>query len=309
MTEMIKNDRVILLSAQEDLRDGRYNQVVNKAEHLLGKYPQSVELNDLYANALYHLKRYADAGQVVADFAEDFIAQPRYQGHAMEILLANNLFMSAREVLAQVPTSKKGEWKQRIVTAENDYRQQHSTELAAKSRKFAYLGALSVTEQVHEVQAALHLPLNEYLSAAKTLLNDPYGWQVSKTQVLLQLMKAQVSENVDLIWLDGKTHTISLDELKPLEKIDAFVRVLQIVEQQFAAKDPIKLDLLERELFTQSNYIYPYFDDVITGPNFWAQAIIAQSFGEPLPAKTQQQQRMLSWINQIHDQEIKIGLI
>lgn len=309
MNEMTKNDHVILLSIEEDLVDGRYHQVMNKAEHLLEKYPQSLELNDLYATALYHLKRYDDASQVVTDFAEDLIAQPKCQEHAMAIFLASDLFMAAREVLTHVSTSNKTDWERKIVAAENDYRQHHATVLTAKSRQFAYLGALSVAEQVHEVQAARRLPLSEYLTAARTLLNDPFGWQVSKTQVLLQLMKVKVSENVDLIWLDGKTHTISLDELKPLEEIEPFVAVLQTVERQFAAKDPIKLELLERELFTQSNYIYPYFNEVITDPDFWARAIIGQSFAQPLPAKTQAQEEMLSWIDRIHDQEIKIGLI
>lgn len=309
MIEITKNDQIILRSAEEDLQDGRYHQVVNKAEHLLEKYPQSLKLNDLYANALYHLKQYTEASQIVSDFAEDFVADPKYQEDAIAIFLANNLFMSAREVLAQAPAFKKAEWQQSVMTAEQEYREQQSTALTAKSREFAYLGALSVPEQVHEIKAARQLPLSEYLSVAKRLLNDPFGWQVSKTQVLLQLMRVKVSENVDLNWLDGRTYTISLDELKPLEKIDPFVDVLQIVEQQFAVKDPIKLSLLEKELFTQSNYIYPYFTEVMTDPVFWAQAIIAQSFGEPLSAKTQAQEKMLSWISQIHDQEIKIGLI
>ncbi|GAD17471.1 hypothetical protein ABC628_11300 [Lentilactobacillus otakiensis] len=309
MAEMTKNDRVILLSAKEDFQDGRYNQVINKTEHLLEKYPQSLELNDLYAIALYALKRYPEAFKIVEEFADELMAQPKYQEHLLKIFLSNHLFMLAREVLAQASERAAVRWQGQINQAEDAFRATGPADLAAQTRKFAYLGALPVEQQVHEVKSALKLPLREYVSAAKTILSDAFGWQVSKTQVLLQLMKVQVSENVDFVWLDGQTHTISTDELKPLEESVTFVDVLQKVEQKFAADDPIKLELLEKELFTQSNYIYPYFDRVITNPSFWATAIIAQSFGEPVSAKGPEEKQMLSWIDQIHNQEIKIGLI
>lgn len=309
MTQITKNDQVILLSAQEDFEDGRYNQVVNKSERLLEKYPNILEINGLCAAALYRLKKYHRAYEAIQEFATEFIADPKFQADALNIFLANDLFMDAREVLVHSPTDQYSTRQNQIVTAEDAFRKQAGETLTIKTRKFAHLGALSVYEQVQEIKDAQKLPLNEYVLAAKTLLNDPFGWQVSKTQVLLALMKVKVSENIQLSWMDDKAHTISIDELKPLEQYPSFVSVLQKIEKKFAAEDPIKLDLLEKMLFTQSNYIYPYFDKVITEPDFWMKAITAQSFGETVSANDSREAAMLSWIRRIHDQEIKIGLI
>lgn len=309
MVGITKNDRVILLSAKEDLRDKRYNQAINKTEHLLERYPQSLELNDVYAMALYGLKRYSEAYKTIEKLVDEFMAQPKYQEHLLNIFLANRQLMLAREVLAQAPKSKAVKWERRVNEVETDTRESHAADLATRVREFAHLGGLPVERQVEEVRQALQLPLNEYVLAAKTILSDPFGWQVSKTQVLIQLTKVGVSENIDLAWFDGQTRTISTNELNPLDKSAAFMSVLQNITQEFSANDPIKLGLLERELFTQSNYIYPYLDDVITNSKFWAKAMIAQSFGEPISAKGPEEKQMLLWIDKIHNEEIKIGLI
>ncbi|GAA3192646.1 hypothetical protein [Lentilactobacillus kefiri] len=309
MAGITKNDQVILLSAHEDLQDGRFNQVVNKSEHLLEKYPKMLEINDLYASALYNLKKFSEAYKVIQEFQNDFITNPQYQSDGLKIFLANDLFMAAREVLAHTSADKHQQRQAVILQNEDAYRQQHSNDLSKQTRRLAHLGSLPVYEQVHEITVSQKLPLKEYVLAAKTLLNDPFGWQVSKTQVLLQLMKVKFSENIQLYWLDGKSHTISIDELKPLDEYQSFVAVLKKVTEQFESEDPIKLDLVEKELFTQSNYIFPYFDEVITIPKFWAETVIAQSFGGTASADSPEEERMLAWIKLIHDQEIKIGLI
>lgn len=309
MAEIAKNDQVILLSAQADFKDGRFNQVINNVEHLLKKYQNSLEINGLYASALYYLKKYHDAYETVQNFADELIVYPKYQENVLNIFLANQIYMAAREVLGQAPSEKYEEWQRLIIDQEDRFRKGNGNKLAVETRNFAHLGAHSVYEQVQEIKTAQKLPLKEYVSAAKILLNDPFGWQVSKTQVLLELLKVKVSENVQLFWMDGKAHTISVDELKPLAEYQSFVNVLRKIDEKFAAEDPIKLDLLEKMLFTQSNYIYPYFDKVITEPDFWADAIAAQTFGGIVSARDSQEEQMLSWIRLIHDQEIKIGLI
>lgn len=78
------------MSAKEDFQDGRYNQVINKTEHLLEKYPQSLELNDLYAIALYALKRYPEAFKIVEEFADELMAQPKYQEHLLKIFFVES---------------------------------------------------------------------------------------------------------------------------------------------------------------------------------------------------------------------------
>ena len=61
MTKITKNDQVILWSAEEDLKDQRFHQVVNKMEHLMAIYPDDVTIHLLLASGLSGLKRYPEA--------------------------------------------------------------------------------------------------------------------------------------------------------------------------------------------------------------------------------------------------------
>ncbi|MDB1104672.1 hypothetical protein [Lentilactobacillus parabuchneri] len=309
MSELQKNDQVIFMSAKEDLADQRYQQVLNKTEHLLNKYPDSIAVNDLHAVALFYLKRYEEAKAIILAFQESFFNQPDYLKDAFKIFLKSNSFMLAREAVAAAKTDLHDAWTHEVEQTESAYRTDNSAKLQQASRHFVHIGALSVAEQVQAVQSSVTLPLKEYVRAARAIMSDPFVWQVVKTQVLLQLVRIDLKYRFDMVWLDGKTYTIRTGELKPLDQYESFVGVLQAIEKQFATDDPIKLELLEKELFTQGNYIYPFFDKVITDSQFWAKAIIARSFGDMIKPDNDQEQLMLSWITKIYDEEIKIDLI
>ncbi|WP_054748692.1 hypothetical protein [Lentilactobacillus rapi] len=159
------------------------------------------------------------------------------------------------------------------------------------------------------MEDAKQLPFDEYVLAGKNILRDPFLWEVPKSQILLELVKIKANVSVTLNWLDNRDYEINILKLKSIDQYSSLVAVLNIIEDNYASSDPIKLALLEKELFTQSNYIYPFFDKVITDPEYWFQAIVARSFGDQIDVNTSDQRLIMKWISIIYDQESKIKLM
>lgn len=303
MSTLSKNDRVIFWSAEADLRDHKFHQVLNKTEHLEKKYPEDSQIHLLMAQALSNLKRTEDAYQIVFDYRDHLFDKPDYLPGIFKITLQNHAFILAREILSHVSGSRQSAWKAEIIKQETAYRTENQSVLRQAASRFAHLGSLAAYQQVQVVTAALKLPFDEYLTAAETMLTDPFGWQVSKTQVLLQLQAMASEKTVTLNWLDKQNYQISIPKLKPLADYAALTDALREIDRLYAADDPIKYQLMEKELFTQSSYIYPFFDKVIQDSAFWVQIMAADLFGSHLTHPKPFQQEMMAWIKQIHQAE------
>ncbi|KRL21518.1 hypothetical protein FC98_GL000693 [Lentilactobacillus kisonensis DSM 19906 = JCM 15041] len=305
IVQLTKNDWVIFMSAEEDYADKHFDQVVNKTEHLLEHYPNQVDVNFLKAKALMKLKRAAEAQQILIEFRDEMSQNSKRVAQMIQMSLENSCFMFARELNSMISS----DYEAKILAAENQYRTVNSAKLIEQAKQFAHIGSLGVCNQVKGVEDARKLPLSEYLLAAKTVLSDPFLWQVTKTQVLLELVAVQVSDQVTLNWLDKQNYHIQLTRLKPVNQYASLTTVFQIIEARYTASDPIKLQLLEGELVTQSNYIYPFFDKVISDPQYWVKATIAQSFGDTIAANTESERAMLKWLATIHQAEGQMNMM
>lgn len=303
--QLSKNDQVILMSAQEDYDDQRFNQVMHKVEHLLAKYPKQIDVNFLRTKALFKLKRTAEAQSIINRYEDEFVRVAEWIPSLIEISLKNAHFMVAREIAAQ----SVADWRTQILAAEENYRQQHAELLDQQINQFAHIGGLNAYTQVRRVEDAKQLSFDEYVLAGKNILRDPFLWEVPKSQILLELVKIKANVSVTLNWLDNQDYEINILKLKSIDQYSSLVAVLNIIEDNYASSDPIKLALLEKELFTQSNYIYPFFDKVITDPEYWFQAIVARSFGDQIDVNTSDQRLIMKWISIIYDQESKIKLM
>ncbi|MBU9788206.1 hypothetical protein KTE19_11625 [Lentilactobacillus sp. IMAU92037] len=303
--QLSKNDQVILMSAQADYADQRFNQVMHKVEHLLAKYPNQIDVNFLRTKALFKLKRTAEAQSIINRYEDEFVRVAEWIPSLIEISLKNAHFMVAREIAAQ----SVADWRTQILAAEENYRQQHAELLDQQINQFAHIGGLNAYTQVRRVEDAKQLPFDEYVLAGKNILRDPFLWEVPKSQILLELVKVNADVSVTLNWLDNQDYEINILKLKSIDQYSSLVAVLNIIEDNYASSDPIKLALLEKELFTQSNYIYPFFDKVITDPEYWFQAIVARSFGDQIDVNTSDQRLIMKWISIIYDQESKIKLM
>ncbi|MGP3640666.1 hypothetical protein [Lentilactobacillus hilgardii] len=309
MNKFSKNDQVIFWSAEEDLDDQKFHQVLNKTEHLEAKYPDDLRIHLLMAQALFALHESADAYRIIFDYREQLFEVPKYLPAVFHIVLENNGFMFAREFLPNVSSTQRLKWLAKIENAEEKYREKDRNDLNNKMKNLAHLGSLDAYKQVHGINDALKMPLKEYLTAAKLLLSDPFGWQVSKTQVLLELNAVGSGETIDLTWIDKNSYHLPLNELKPLTAYHVLIDALREIDKKYGADDPIKFQLLEKELFTQSSYIYPFFDKVIQDSKFWVKIIVADLFGDHLEVNTPAQREMLGWIKQIHQAESFIKFV
>lgn len=304
MMKLSKNDQVILWSAEEDLRDQKYHQVLNKMHHLEEKYPDNGQIQLLMAQALFKLKKLSEAYQIVFSYRENLSEFPEYSIEIFQILLKSHAFMLVRELLATgIKDDSSDNWLQKIDREESIYRERFGQQLAEQTKAFAHLGALDAYQQVRMIDSGLKLPLAEYTIAAKAILSDPFGWQVTKTQILLELKAVGSNASVSLSWLDKQSYQVTIDKLKPLNQYPELVEAIRRVDQLYAAEDPIKYQLIEKELFTQSSYIYPFFDKVIQEPAFWVKMIAADLFGDQLEPAGETQRKMVAWIKQIHQAE------
>lgn len=309
MMNFKKNDQIILMSAREDFDDHRFKQVINKTEKLLEKYPDLISVNFLRAKALYWVGRYAEAQKIMIEFQEELLSNQRNYQAMLAISLKNNAFIFAREIAAKTALKDQNSWLKQIAKVEQAYRLKNSITLNAKTRKLAHIGVLPAYNQVHTINDSLYLPLKEYLIASKAMLADPFTWQVSKTQILVQLMKLRIGGTVQLSWLDQQIYKIDLTQLRTIDRYPSLTTMLDIIDRKYAATDPIKLQLLEREIITQSNYIYPFFNRIILDPHYWVRAVVTELFGERLQANSSSERDMLAWIDQIHEQESKMKMI
>ncbi len=300
MEKLSKNDQVIFWSAEEDFEDHRYQQALNKTERLSERYPGTPKIQILMASAMHRLKHSKEAYQIVLDQREQLSKFPQYLPTIFELLLQEHAFMLARELILQQSDKV---WKVKVEVAENSYRQTNPEALNEQTKQFSHIGALEADKQALMINQAVKLPLQEYLMAAKALLSDPFGWQVAKTQVLLQLRAVGTSETISLSWLDKNVVQIQPNQLPPLQEETQLVAALNRINQLYAMDDPIRADLMEQELFTQANYIYPFFNSVIVDPEFWVTIIAANLFGEPLQAKDEKQRQMLAKVKMIYQAE------
>lgn len=273
MMNFKKNDQIILMSAREDFDDHRFKQVINKTEKLLEKYPDLISVNFLRAKALYWVGRYAEAQKIMIEFQEELLSNQRNYQAMLAISLKNNAFIFAREIAAKTALKDQNSWLKQIAKVEQAYRLKNSITLNAKTRKLAHIGVLPAYNQVHTINDSLYLPLKEYLIASKAMLADPFTWQVSKTQILVQLMKLRIGGTVQLSWLDQQIYKIDLTQLRTIDRYPSLTTMLDIIDRKYAATDPIKLQLLEREIITQSNYIYPFFNRIILDPHYWVRRL------------------------------------
>ncbi|GHP15068.1 hypothetical protein YK48G_24930 [Lentilactobacillus fungorum] len=300
---LTKNDQVILLSAKEDLFDQRFQQVLNKTDHLLERSPNDPEVNFVKAQALFKLNHFQEAQQLLIDFKDEMMVTKGLVAPMIEMSIKNGAFMFARELAAG---SQNGFVS--IEAGEVAYRQKKNRLLQQNTSRFAHASALSAYGQVQAVEAARWLPLKEYLLAASGILRDPFAWQVTKTQILLELVTVKADVTITLNWLDRQDYQIKIAELKPIDQVKPLLSVLQMVEEAYSATDPIKLQLVEKELITQSHYIYPFFHKVITDPQYWKHLIIGQLFGDDVAANSDSQRSMQDWVAVIHQAESEINL-
>lgn len=303
MTKITKNDQVILWSAEEDLKDQRFHQVVNKMEHLMAIYPDDVTIHLLLASGLSGLKRYPEAYQMILTFRDRLADAPSYLPEGVRISLKNEAFMLAREIIHDPLFNNPDQFRTAIDEAENQFRFDRSVDLQKRMRAFAHAGSLAADQQAQTLISALKLPLREYMQAARGVLSDPFGWQVTKTQVLLELKAIGNTETVTLNWLDNESYQLRIGDLPILETVSPLIEALNDLHQQYAGQDPVKYQLIEQQILTEAQYIYPFFDKVITDPKFWVKIVGSHLFGDEVAAKSVDQRQMLTWIEKINQAE------
>lgn len=235
---------------------------------------RSVEINRQLVTALLAEQQYAEALNYANDLPEAYVASD-FQLIYLDLLLHEAEFILAREFINLLDNSKG--LIERIEQAEMSYRVDFPESIKKISRDFYHLSEYPLNEQADRLKHALRLPLADFLVGAKFVLIDPFGSQVTRTNILDHLRRVELAEMVTSLWFDQTEH-----QFKPVELPDLFEQPVRLAVQKEISllNDPV----MERSLEQINQYIminlYPFAAEVILDVPKWVQGLLDNLLGD-----------------------------
>ncbi|USS90935.1 hypothetical protein [Fructilactobacillus carniphilus] len=195
----------------------------------------------------------------------------------IEILLADHRFIEAHIILAQLPNAVSDPERDQLQRAE----QANSSE-EGLVRQFNHLGAFSVVEQQQISSQAERLPKDQYVAAARKNLMDADVHPVWRLQLLNNLMRLRVSDEVSFLWIDEQKYTVVPEQLVDSTESQSFQRLLALLEERYGHTDPIKQGQLQALIQVELQNLYPFADEIIDNPEQWLVQFERQAQGKKL---------------------------
>lgn len=250
---------------------------------------------------LFHLQQYTRACTYLFEYLEEMFDNFTDAQIAITILVQNELFVLARQVIDSLP-----KWKNAlleiVVAGEEKSRQQYQETLQARLRDFYHLGDCSLTEQQSRLQDALKLPRDEFITGAKFLLRDPYTHPLVKSSLIEMLCKLHVTEPVTYYWIDQQEYTIVPDDLQPLNALPTVYDGKNLIAKKCGNENAQTEQLAMQEFQLQVMFLYPRVEQVIIDINGWIDGVIAQVEGKKIdldPTISKWQNRLKELIDEL----------
>ncbi|PWG00683.1 type I restriction endonuclease subunit R [Levilactobacillus bambusae] len=260
---------------------------------------QTEQNNHLLVEALYLDQRYQAAQQYAADFVTTYLTDHALFNLLISLLVHNHRFIEARE-MAMDPVVHQ-DWLpaalQEIQDGERVAKSEMKETIQTVSRQFYHLSDQSFSEQKRRFDAALALPLDNYLVGAKYLLLDPFLHPLLRSSLLEVLQQLQYQEEIELLWLDEQRHKIGGQQLPLLGSISSVQAVNDEIQRRLGHDDPMAEQMITQQAQLEMMYLYPFNDRVVTDPQLWVDRLIQKyrAGGVPVDVSSSAEEQVDQW--------------
>lgn len=253
---------------------------------------QTPELNQLITRVLLADGQFKTAQLFADEFIDSYLESAELAELYVTVALKNQQFIAAREFVTWVAPDVATPLTTEIETAEETFRTEQKATLNTIARQFYHLSDGDAINQKERLIAADKLPLREYLVGARFALVDPFLPAIARVTVLDKLRRLQVTESVDMTWLDEKVMTIVPKDLQSLDEMPLFQTVVATLSGYEHEFGPATVHALVEQARLMLMIAYPAIDRVVENPRAWAAGLMAEAMGENGPTEPVEQQ---SW--------------
>ncbi|CAK8053717.1 type I restriction endonuclease subunit R [Eupransor demetentiae] len=271
MAEHLNDEQSQLLQeAQQALDQKNWPQAVASLEELYQSV-STLAINYRLVTALFFDEQYQLAADFLDDYLSDYVTEPTYFKLALEILLKNQHFVEAQELLNLAHPSEYEDYLQTIRQAEKEAAEQMAVTFETVARQFYHLSDYDLAKQEERYLAARNLPVDTFVQGAKYLLIDPFTSPVMRVTLMEDLHKLAWSQTISYRWLDDETYENNFAQSPMPIESSAYQGLDKIYQDQVAHQDPLAWQYLQDQNRLEISLLYPRQDELLTDLPRWAK--------------------------------------
>lgn len=286
----------ILQSANEAFKSQKWNEAAALYEQIYQQEP-TPKINHLLVKSLYEADQMQHAYLIMMEDVNSYLDDEDHQKMLLKILLHNHQFMMAH-IVATIFNEIPNWFSSSLAQAEHTMRQ--NSDFKQQYQSFYQLSSQTFIGQQRQFELGKQLPLNEWLTATRQLLVDPFVKPIIRVSLLEMIQRLRLSEIFNFRWLDDQVYRVDSHELHSLESMSITQQVKQRLLQVIHKNDPVTQKLYEESVQLQMTLLYPFVDRAIKDPSEWVDRLVfgdrIQSKELPIPYSVEWWQRKLSII-------------
>jgi len=242
---------------------------------------QSFSINKGLAASLLNQKRPGDAEAVILDFFNYYLSEPNTAELALDIILENNDFLLANQMLSfygknPLPNIKQDfidDFVKRIRVAEDRHERSFKPEKEKVSSRLLSIVTEPTAEQIQLLRKLREFNKADYVASAKILLENPLLHPLLKSEALENLLKLGINEKVDISFY-GENKACIPSELMPIMSTDVYLKMCDELEKLLTDENETQVENFKGELSLYAAFVYPFGNEIIKTPDLWTKAML-----------------------------------
>lgn len=274
------NLKRLIDQADEAFEQGHWSEAIDLYTQVYAMQ-QSYSVNKGLATSLLNQQRPGDAEAVILDYFNYYLSEPDTAKLALDIILENNDFLLANQMLnfydlETLPHIKQDfvdDITKRIQIAEDRHERSFKPEKEKLSRRVFSIVTESTPEQIQLLRSLRQFKKDDYVKSAKVLLENPLLHPLLKSEALENLLKLGIDEKVDIIFY-GKNKTCNPSKLMPIMSTDVYLKMCDELEKLLTDGNESQLENFKGELSLYAAFVYPFGQEIIKEPRLWTKAML-----------------------------------
>ncbi|WP_119326890.1 tetratricopeptide repeat protein [Companilactobacillus musae] len=242
---------------------------------------QSFSINKGLAASLLNQKRPSDAEAVILDYFNYYLSEPETAELALDIILENNDFLLANQMLnfydtnplPNIKTDFVDDFIKRIKIAEDRHERSFKPEKEKISARLLSIVTESTAEQIQLLRKLREFNKADYIANAKVLLENPLLHPLLKSEALENLLKLGLNQTIDISFY-GENKTCNPSRLRPIMATDVYLKMCDELEKLLTDENESQLDNFKGELSLYAAFVYPFGNEIIKTPELWTKAML-----------------------------------
>ena len=274
------NLKRIIDEADEAFEQGSWSEAVDLYTQAYAMQ-QSFSINKGLAASLLNQQRPGDAEAVILDYFNYYLSEVETAKLAVDIILENNDFLLANQMLnfyqvEELPHIKPefiDEVTKRIEIAQDRHERSFKPEKEKLEKRVYSIVTDATPDQIQLLRSLRQFTRDDYVKIAKVLLVNPLLHPLLKSEVLENLLKLGLDEELDINFY-GKNKTCNPSKLMPIMTTDVYLKMCDELEKLLSDDDEVQLDNFKGELSLYAAFVYPFGHEIIKEPRLWTNAML-----------------------------------